>query len=278
MPAIKKILFPLDFSDSCVGAGRYVEAFVGRFQAEIMLLHAVDRGEHAPAEELRPRRQRMLDSFMAEELKYFSTQRVCRLGEPAAIIAETAQTWWPDLVMMPTHGLGLYDRLVIGSVTARILGEVDCPLWTDVHSDAAPPIEKIHCRKILCALDLNSRSRRVLEWASFLASEYQAEMKVLHAVPEMVAVAAGQLSEREMAGLDFGYARNQISRLQTAVGAGGSPLVESGDPTEIVTRTAKTFGADLLVVGRHEALGLYGQLHQHLYSIVCESPCPVLTI
>jgi len=278
MPAIKKILFPLDFSDSCAGAARYVEAFAGRFQAEIMLLHAVDRGEHATAEELRPRRQQMLDSFMAEELKYFTTQRVCRLGEPAAVIAETAQTWWPDLVMMPTHGQGLYDRLVLGSVTARILGDVDCPLWTDVHSDAAPPLEKIHCRKILCAVDLNSRSRRVLEWASFLASEYQAELAILHAIPEMVAVGAGQVSHREMAGLDLAYARTQIAALQTAVGAGGSPLVEAGDPTEIVTRAAKTFGADLLVMGRHEATGLYGQLHQHLYSIVCDSPCPVLSI
>jgi len=278
MPAIKKILFPLDFSDSCMGAARYVEAFAGRFQAEIMLLHAVDRGEHAPAEELRPRREKMLDAFMAEELKYFTTHRICRLGEPAAIIAATAQTWWPDLVMMPTHGLGLYDRLVIGSVTARMLAELDCPLWTDVHSEAAPPLEKIHCRKILCAVDLNSRSRRVLEWASFLAKEYQAELSILHAVPEMVAVGAGQVRRQRMGGLDLTYARNQILALQTVVGASGAPIVEAGDPTEIVTRTADAFGADLLVLGRHEAAGLYGQLHQHLYSIVCESPCPVLTI
>ena len=278
MPTIKKILFPLDFSDRCAGAGRYVESFAGRFQAEIMLLHAVDRGAHAPAEELRPGRERQLASFMTGELKQFVTQRVCRLGEPGAIIAETARTWWPDLVMMPTHGMGLYDRLMLGSVTARMLAELDCPLWTDVHSDVAPALEAIHCRKVLCAVDLSYRNRRVLEWASFLATEYQAELAVLHAIPDKVAVAAGQTQFRETAGSAFTHARNQIDALQTAVGMSGSAYVEAGDPAEVAARTARQLGADLLVVGRHEARGVYEHLHQHLYSIVCESPCPVLSI
>jgi hypothetical protein len=84
-----------------------------------MLLNAVDRGEHAPADELRPRRQQMLDSFQADELKYFTTHRIYRLGEPAAIIAEMVQKWRPDLLMMPKHGLGLYDR----SSSARLRRE-----------------------------------------------------------------------------------------------------------------------------------------------------------
>jgi nucleotide-binding universal stress UspA family protein len=268
----------VDFSDRCAGAGRYVESFAGRFQAEIMLLHAVDRGVHAPAEELRPGRERQLASFMAGELKQFTTQRVCRLGEPGAIIAEAARTWWPDLVMMPTDGMSLYDRLMLGSVTARMLTELECPVWTDVHSDVAPALEAIRLRKVLCAVDLTYRSRRVLEWASFLAAEYQAELTVLHAIPEKMAVAAGQTQHRETAGSAFTHARNQIDALQTTVGVAGSALVEAGDPAEVVARTAKRLGADLLVVGRHETKGVYEHFHQHLYSIVCESPCPVLSI
>lgn len=42
MCEIKKILFPVDFSDTCLGAARYVEAFVGHFEAELMLLHVID--------------------------------------------------------------------------------------------------------------------------------------------------------------------------------------------------------------------------------------------
>lgn len=44
MPQIKKILFPVDFSDSCFSAARYVELLAGQFQAEVMLLHVVAMG------------------------------------------------------------------------------------------------------------------------------------------------------------------------------------------------------------------------------------------
>jgi len=62
MPLIKKILFPVDFSNNCLGVGRYVESFAGGFGAEIMLLHVVGMGEHNLAEELLPRRQEQLNA------------------------------------------------------------------------------------------------------------------------------------------------------------------------------------------------------------------------
>jgi hypothetical protein len=38
MPGSKRILFPVDFSDSCLGTARYVEFLAGQFEAGIMLL------------------------------------------------------------------------------------------------------------------------------------------------------------------------------------------------------------------------------------------------
>ena len=86
MPLIKKILFPVDFSASCLGAARYVEAFAGRFEAEIMLFHVVGMGEGGLtlAEELLPVRQAELNAFLADELKYFTTERLCVMGDDAA--------------------------------------------------------------------------------------------------------------------------------------------------------------------------------------------------
>ena len=75
MPQIKKILFPVDFSQSCLGAARYVQAFAGQFEAEIMLFHAVARGQETLAEELLPLRRDELDKFLVQDLKYFTTHR-----------------------------------------------------------------------------------------------------------------------------------------------------------------------------------------------------------
>jgi nucleotide-binding universal stress UspA family protein len=170
MPLIKKILFPVDFSDSCLGAARYVEAFAGRFEAEIKLLHVVGMGEHTLAEELLPGRRRQLDAFLADELKYFSTERVCVTGDAASEIVDAARRWSPDLVMMPTHRLGSFRRLLIGSVTAKVLHDLDCPVWTSAHVETAPPLEQIHCRRVLCAVDLAEGSRSLLEWVAWLVN------------------------------------------------------------------------------------------------------------
>jgi nucleotide-binding universal stress UspA family protein len=151
MPQIKKILFPVDFSPSSLGAARYVQAFAGKFEAEIMLFHAVVRGQDTLAEELLPLRKAELDKFLVEDLKYFTTHRVCTTTEdPPSAIADVARSWQPDLVMMPSHGLGYFRRHLLGSATAKALHDLNCALWTSVHAESAPQLEEIHCRRILC--------------------------------------------------------------------------------------------------------------------------------
>jgi nucleotide-binding universal stress UspA family protein len=282
MPMIKKILFPVDFSDSCLGAARYVEALAGRFEAEIMLLHVVGMGEHNLAEDLLPQRQARLDAFLADELKYFTTQRLCVTGDdPETEIIGAAQYWGPDLVTMPTHGLGAFRRLLLGSITAKVLHDLECPVWTGVHSEAAPPLEDIHCRRILCAMDLTEHSHRVLQWAARLAGECQASLGIVHATAELptefysvklaedLARSVTEHTEQE---------KRQIQILQTAAGTAGQVFIKSGDPAKVVACAARNFDADLLVIGRHGETGIAGYLRQSAYSILRDSPCPVISI
>ena len=42
MLRFKTILFPVDFSDRCVGAARYVKALRERFDSRVILLHVVE--------------------------------------------------------------------------------------------------------------------------------------------------------------------------------------------------------------------------------------------
>jgi hypothetical protein len=42
MLPFKNILFPVDFSEHSCGAARYVEAFAGRFESELTLLHVIE--------------------------------------------------------------------------------------------------------------------------------------------------------------------------------------------------------------------------------------------
>jgi hypothetical protein len=45
-----------------------------------------------------------------------------------------------------------------------------------------------------------------------------------------------------------------------------------------VERIAAEVHADLLVIGRNPAPGILGRLRTHAYSIIRQSPCPVLSV
>jgi nucleotide-binding universal stress UspA family protein len=273
MPQIKKILFPVDFSDSCIGAARYVAAFAGQFEAEIMLLHAVGMAQHTLAEERLPVRNAQLDAFLATDLKYFTTHRVCvAADDPARAIAEAARSWNPDLVMMPTHGLGFFRGHLLGSVTAKTLHDVQCPVWTSVHAEFSPPLEEIHCRRILCSLDMSKCSQSILGWAAWLAGEYQASLGIVHAT------AATDSLDAEHYRSVSAQAGARIDVLQATVGTAAEVFINYGKPNMVVGRAAKVFGADLLVIGRHESVGVVGDLFQNALAILRGSPCPVISI
>jgi len=280
MPQIKKILFPVDFSGSCVGAARYVEAFAGKFEAEVMLLHAVAMGERTLPEELLPLRKKELDAFLAEEFKYYTTHRVCEMEDDAgAAIADEAREWGADLVMLPTHGLGFFRRHLLGSVTAKTLHDVGCPVWTSVHAEVAPQLEEIHCRRILCATALDPCSRGVLKWADWLAGQYDAKLGIVYATVALDASAASWSFEEEFHRQVSAEAEKRIAGLQTQAGTNASDVfVGPGRPEEVVARAAADFNADLLVIGRHNASGIAGHLFQSAYAILREAPCPVISI
>jgi len=278
MPVLKRILFPVDFSEQCVGAARYVEAIAGRFEAEIMMLHVVSDGEQVLARELLPARQAQLEQFLTEELKYFTIHKSCVMGDPAAGIVEAAQSWKADLVMMPSHGVGFFRRLLLGSVTAKVLHDLDSPVWTGVHAEKAPPLEKITCSKVLCAVDLSDRSGGVLEWAASLAREYDAKLGIVHAIPSVEASAAAQFLDQEYVADLAVAARSAIDGLQLAVGTDATVFVDGGEISKVVHCTTKEFGADLLVIGRHSRFGLAGHLWHSAYGIITESSCPVISI
>lgn len=279
MPQITRILFPVDFSPACAGAARYAEALAGRFQAELILAHIVLSGEHNLASELLPHRQAQLNNFVRDDLRYFSTRNICMAGEePAEMIRSLTEREKVDLVIAPTHGVGAFRRLLIGSVTAKVLHDVLCPVWTSTHAEDAPRLENIHCRKVLCALDLGEHSRDVLAWAGWFAGEYGADLGIVHVpAPWPHGYFGGELEQAYRRAVTE-EAKEAIGRLQHEKGIKAEIFTAPGNPTDTVIRTAGDFAADLLITGRHSTDGLSEFVGQHAYSIIGQSPCPVISI
>src|SRR5262249_40350522 len=101
-----------------------------------------------------------------------------------------------DLIMLPTHGYGPFRRFLLGSVTAKVLHDAECPVWTAAHMEDAPIMGHLACRKIICAVDRSADAGNLMKWAARLACDTGATLRFLHVVPGIEAWPEG-LMDRE---------------------------------------------------------------------------------
>src|SRR5579871_2714058 len=146
MPLIKHILFPVDFSAQGALAVPYVQAFAKQFGAKLTLLSVVPPIWTPPpagagpevgvkAAELELDFKNRLAGAMVEEFKEFPVERIVHSGDPAMEIANFARANAVDLIMLPTHGYGMFRSLLIGSVAAKVLHDSEKPVWTATHAE-----------------------------------------------------------------------------------------------------------------------------------------------
>ena len=117
-------------------------------------------------------------------------------------------------------------------------------------------------RRVLCATDFSTTSRRALDAATALAKSSNAELTILHVLAPPVVVPEQYLDTAIMEQLDKrGRAWSlrelqKLSRRTTRAGVETSVLVRPGDPAEQIVRAGKDAKADLIVTGTHGRRGL----------------------
>jgi nucleotide-binding universal stress UspA family protein len=131
-------------------------------------------------QELRNERERLLEEFSRTHLA--SLKRTTRLedGDPARVIDWVAQRENTDLIVMPTKGLGRFRRMLLGSVTAKVLHDVGCPVFTSAHEPGPESGSPVGYRSIVCAVELNPEADAILKAAAFLAQAYGARICLLN--------------------------------------------------------------------------------------------------
>ena len=292
MPLLKKILMPVAFSARCTGAVRYAEALAVHFQAQLVLLHVVEpligtyvsteamayssvAEDDAPRFEHAAARLRELAGAGSAEL---AIDHVVVSGDPAREIVAFAHQAQCDLIVMPTHGHGPFRRFLLGSVTAKVLHDADCPVWTGPHLEAAPVPPSVRFRQVVCALDLGAQSLTVLGWAARFVHESGGHLSIVHILPSATAQLGGFYFDPEWAVQMAEIARRQIAALQEDASTRADVTVDVGDTPDGVSAAAARLGAELLVIGRARHAGVLGRLRAGAYAIIRESPCPVAAV
>ncbi len=286
MNSLTKILVPVDFSERSALAVRYAGELALHFHSELILMHVLpplhsEYGMQITGSMLvdvyrsrADQAERDLNAFEPEALAGLNARRLLLHGDRASKIVELAQQEHVDLIAMPTHGYGHFRRFILGSNTAKVLHDADCPV-TGVHMEEASPIAAPFA-KILCAVDLGPQSPRALAWASWLQREFHGHLTVIHAI----AAHSEPLDEPDLswrAGIHE-IAEEELLRLQLEIGAEADLLLEAGEPARIICSAAARVGAGTVVIGRGSAAGNFGRLRTNSYAIIRQSPCPVVSV
>ena len=262
---ISRILAPVVFSERCAWAARYASRLADTFAAELVFVHV---GEDS---------DQRLTTFLTSVIGEGRYHSLTVQGDAADRIVETAKERGSDLIVMPTYSRGTFRRLLLGSVTAKVLHDVDCPVLTGVHHDRDPMIVPDKIRHIVAAVDRGPGCLQVIQWATDLAKQLNASLKIVHAVP-----AADETSD------NHGEIAVRRSLIQEATDAFDRDLAEQhltspvqiagGDVVRVVREAVLTEHADLVVIGRSCTDRFLGRLRTHTYEIVWKSPCPVVSI
>ncbi len=287
MLPFRKILFPVDYSAPCQAVIPYVQEMACHFSAELTVCHAyaplaaiaqselliTDPELQAKARDLEEDRLRQ---FASQVFPGQRTETIVELGEPGSVIDRVAQQQRADLVMLATRGHGPVRRFLLGSITAKVLHDVSAAVWTGVGAALSDHPVRIPYQSIVCALDDSHEAEGVLRAAASLASAYRAQLWIVHVVPTPPAypdVDLGdhteELKEASQVRLRELKAKLGVDAPHTVIDA----LLGDGIHHEVVRRKA-----DLLITGRGHSIGTFSRLWSHLYSIIRDSPCPVLSV
>jgi nucleotide-binding universal stress UspA family protein len=296
-PPIDRILCPVDFSDFSRHALDQALAIAKWCGASVTVLHVVPpelepdpllpMGRAAPA----PLTATHFNQLRAQVTRFARAEGGDQVPVTVEvtegnIVAETLRfaTEPPaDLLVLGTHGRSGFDRLLLGSVTERLLRKAPCPVLTvPRRMPDVVPVGPVLYRRILCAVDFSPSSAKALDYAIALEAASDARVSALHVVE------AGRVLEPDFVDETGGYQSvlrgNAVERLHRFAAAHGGAartahqVVGSGKPYAEILRVAGDERSDLIVLGVHGGVAGLTGFGSTVNQVVRHASCPVLSL
>ena len=135
MLEIKRILCPIDFSEFSIRAYRHALSLAEHYRSKVVAQHVVEIWRHPSASFATS--AGLYEEF-CETVRARGEEQLREFVKTTATMKFSRNWWWPkawlrtsilsfaqaqkaDLIVMGTHGRRGYDRLMLGSVTDRVM-------------------------------------------------------------------------------------------------------------------------------------------------------------
>jgi nucleotide-binding universal stress UspA family protein len=133
MAMLKTILAPTDFSELSANGVRYACQLARDMGAALIIFNvvALDESNAVNKREIEQHKKR-LEEFVAEKVADagvgLKVRQMVDAGQPFGAIVDCAEKEGVDLIVMSSHGRSGLSRMLIGSVTDKILRGGSCPV------------------------------------------------------------------------------------------------------------------------------------------------------
>ncbi len=198
---------------------------------------------------------------------------VCEEGEIYEKIVDLADAENCDVIVMGRKGMSRLERTLIGSVTARVIGNT----WKDVL--VVPEGVATGWKNILLATDGSRYSEAATNRAIELAKSYGGYLKIVSVVdipPEFYSHIKALKAADEL----IQKAKGVVAAVKNKAEEQGiktDTFVKEGEASKVVTDLAGEQNVDVIVIGSHGRTGLRRLLMGSVAeSVIGIASCPVL--
>ena len=132
MAMLKKILAPTDFSELSARGVRYACQLAKDVGAEVIILNVVIVDESGINKREMEENKQRLEEFVVKNVADIGAnlriRKVVDAGQPYGAIVDCAENERIDLIVISSHGRSGLSRMLIGSVTDKVLRAASCPV------------------------------------------------------------------------------------------------------------------------------------------------------
>ncbi|MBZ0187007.1 MAG: universal stress protein, partial [Candidatus Obscuribacterales bacterium] len=205
-------------------------------------------------------------------------------GEAAAAIIDKGRDWQADLIVVGSHGKGFLSRFVLGSVSNKVL----------LHSECA--VEIVRKREsdsnrtdynILLPIDFSAHSDKSLADALESFSGKKARFKIIMTIEQIISYFTPEIAPSTALAM-MEERQEMIARAKDLLPEKAQPFIEKfenerisvdivdGSPANEILDLARSWPADLIILGSHGKTGLskllLGSVSQ---AVALNAPCSV---
>ena len=264
MLTVRSILCAVDFSEQSRRALRWASAIAQHRGAELTVLSVVEPllaqaagirlGVDLAREDAEPALREFVDAIVPEGVRQASHLRMeVTVGDTSEAILQTARRLKAGLIVMGTHGLGGFQKLLLGSTTEQVLRRTEWPvLAVPPGAVSAPAVEHpgVQLRRILLATDFRASAMAATQWAGDLASDIGVPLVLAHVVEPVVVPSRWQPLVADLESERVASGQRMLARLSASFRETHNECVVSvGRPADTIASLAIEYGAGLVVMG-----------------------------